>query len=331
MKNIQADIKSGNFKQAYLLYGEEAYLKQQYKYNLEKALNPDDDTMNFSHYEGKGIDVKQLIDLCETMPFFADRRVVLLEDTGFFKNKSEELADYMKELPDYLCMVFVESEVDKRNRMYKAVKACGTIAEFARQDEKTLMRWAAGILGKAGKKITQRDMELLLTKTGTDMGNLRMELEKLICYTEGRDVVTAEDIEEICTTQTTNRIFDMVRAVTEKNQKRALDLYYDLLTLKEPPMRILFLLAKQYRQLLQVKQFAEAGLAQPEMASKLGVPSFAVRNIASCARAYTISELEQAVKDFVDAEESVKTGRLEDKLSVELLIIKYSSKVSNVG
>lgn len=331
MKNIQADIKSGNFKQAYLLYGEEAYLKQQYKRNLVKALNPDGDTMNFSHYEGKGIDIKQLIDLCETMPFFADRRVILLEDTGFFKNKCEELADYMKELPDYLCMVFVESEVDKRNRMYKAVKACGTIAEFARQDEKTLMRWAAEILGKAGKKITQRDMELLLTKTGTDMGNLRMELEKLICYTEGRDVVTAEDIEEICTTQTTNRIFDMVRAVTEKNQKRALDLYYDLLTLKEPPMRILFLLAKQYRQLLQVKQFAEAGLAQPEMASRLGVPSFAVRNIASCARAYTISELEQAIKDFVDAEESVKTGRLEDKLSVELLIIKYSSKVSNAG
>ena len=96
--------------------------------------------MNFSHYEGKGVDIKQLIDLCETMPFFADRRVILLEDTGFFKNKCEELADYMKELPDYLCLVFAESEVDKRNRMYKAVKACGTIAEFARQDEKTLMR-----------------------------------------------------------------------------------------------------------------------------------------------------------------------------------------------
>lgn len=327
MKNIQADIKSGNFKQVYLLYGEEAYLKQQYKQNLVKALNPDGDTMNFNHYEGKGIDVKQLIDLCETMPFFAERRVVLLEDTGFFKNKCEELADYMKELPDYLYLVFAETEVDKRNRMYKAVKAYGSIAEFIRQDEKTLMRWAAGILGKAGKKITQRDMELLLTKTGTDMGNLRMEMEKLISYTEGRDVVTAEDIEEICTTQTTNRIFDMVRAVTEKNQNRALELYYDLLTLKEPPMRILFLLAKQYRQLLLAKQFAAAGLAQTEIGSKLGVPGFVVKNITTCARAYTISELEQAVKDFVDAEESVKTGRLEDKLSVELLIIKYSSKV----
>ena len=224
----------------------------------------------------------------------------------------------MKELPDYLCMVFVESEVDKRSRMYKAVKSCGAIAEFIRQDEKTLMRWAAGLLGKAGKRITQRDMELLLTKTGTDMGNLRMELEKLICYTEGRDVVTGGDIEEICTTQTTNRIFDMVRAVTEKNQKRALELYYDLLTLKEPPMRILFLLARQYRQLLLAKQFTASGLGQTEIASKLGIPVFALRNVLSCARAYTVSELECAVEDFVDAEEAVKTGRLEDKLSVRI-------------
>ena len=325
MKNIQEDIKSGNFKSAYLLCGEEAYLKVQYKNKLLKALNPDDDTMNFNHYEGRNIDVKELIDLCETMPFFADRRVVLLEDTGFFKNKCDELADYMKELPDYLCLVFVEDEVDKRSKMYKAVKSCGRIGEFARQDEKTLMQWAAGILKIEGKNITQRDMELLLTMTGIDMGNLRMELEKLITYTGDRNVVTRADIQEVCTTQTQNKIFDMVRAVTEKNQKRALDLYYDLLTLKEPPMRILFLLAKQFRQLLLVKEYTEEGVAQPEMASRLGVPSFVVRNIASCARSYRISELRQAVTDFVDAEEAVKTGRLQDVLSVELLIVKYSS------
>lgn len=219
----------------------------------------------------------------------------------------------------------MEDEVDKRSKMYKAVKSCGRIGEFARQDEKTLMQWAAGILKREGKNITQRDMELLLTMTGIDMGNLRMELEKLITYTGDRNVVTRADIQEVCTTQTQNKIFDMVRAVTEKNQKRALDLYYDLLTLKEPPMRILFLLAKQFRQLLLVKEYTEEGVAQPEMASRLGVPSFVVRNIASCARSYRISELRQAVTDFVDAEEAVKTGRLQDVLSVELLIVKYSS------
>ena len=143
--------------------------------------------------------------------------------------------------------------------------------------------------------------------------------------TKDKDIVTAEDIEEICTTQTTNKIFDMVRAVTEKNQKHALELYYDLLTLKEPPMRILFLLAKQFRQLLQIKRFLEDGTPQTEMAAKLGVPSFVVKNLAACAKSYRIWELEQAVQDFVDAEEAVKTGRLGDMLSVELLIVKYSS------
>lgn len=89
--------------------------------------------------------------------------------------------------------------------------------------------------------------------------------------------------------------------MTEKNQKRALDLYYDLLTLREPPMRILFLLAKQFRQICLTKKLSEEGLSQTEIASKLGVPSFVVRNLESCARAYTVEELENAVRDFVDA------------------------------
>ena len=326
MKSLQEDLKTGNFKTAYLLYGEEAYLRQQYKDKLLKELNPDGDTMNFSRYEGKGIEVREMIDLCETMPFFADHRVILVENSGFFKNKCEELADYMKTLPDYVRMIFVEEEVDKRSRMYKAVKNIGRVTEFSRQDEKSLMRWAAGILGREGRKIKTSDMELFLIKTGTDMGNIRMELEKLITYTMGKDVVTAEDIEEICTTRTENKIFDMVRAVTEKNQRKALDLYNDLLTLREPPMRILFLLSKQFRQMCFAKKMSVEGASQNEIATRLGVPSFAVRNLLVCARAYKIEELEKAEADFVDAEEAVKTGRLQDVLSVELLIVKYSMK-----
>ena len=326
MKNLQEDIKTGNFRRVYLLCGDEAYLKIQYKDKLIKALNPDDDTMNFSKYEGKGIEVREMIDLCETMPFFADYRVILVENSGFFKNKCDELADYIKTLPDYVRMVFVEEEVDKRSRMYKAVKAEGRIVEFAKQDEKTLMRWAAGILGREGRKITTRDMEFLLTKTGTDMGNIRNELEKLIMFTMGRDVVTAEDIEEICTTRTENKIFEMVRAVTEKNQRKALDLYNDLLTLREPPMRILFLLARQFNLLLQVKELQRLGCDQKMIASRTGLQSFVVRNYTGCTGRYTTAQLRQAVEDFTQTEEEVKTGRLSDVLSVELLIVKYARK-----
>lgn len=325
MKSIQEDITTGNLKPFYLLHGEEPYLKQQYKHKLIQALRAEEDSMNYTRYEGKGIEVRQLIDLCETMPFFSDTRVILIEDSGFFKNKTEDFAEYLKTPPGYLRIVFVETEVDKRNRMYKTVKDLGRVVEFGVQDEKTLMRWAAGILGKEGKRIRQADMEMFLARTGTDMGNIRMELDKLIAYTMGRDTITAGDIESICTTQITNKIFDMVRAVTEKNQKRALELYYDLLTLKEPAMRILFLLARQFKQLLETKQLTEEGAAQNEIASRLGVPSFAVRNLQACARSYSTGELMQAVEDFAESEEAVKTGRLEDVLSVELLIVKYSN------
>ena len=81
MKSIQEDIKNQQFKPVYLLFGEEAYLRQQYKQKLLDALMPEEDTMNYSRYEGKGIEPREIIDLAETMPFFADRRVILLEDT----------------------------------------------------------------------------------------------------------------------------------------------------------------------------------------------------------------------------------------------------------
>ena len=326
MKSILEDIKTQNFKQAYLLYGEEAYLKHQYKNKLKNALLPEDDTMNFSRFEGKGTEIPKVIDLAETMPFFADRRVILLENTGFFKNKADALADYMGSLPDYLVLIFVEEEVDKRNRMYKAVQKQGRAVEFARQDEKTLMTWVLGMMKKEGKQITQRDMELFLQKTGTDMGNIERELEKLLCYTMGRDVITKADIEAVCTTQITNHIFDMLRAVTDKNQKKALDLYYDLLALKEPPMRILFLLARQFNLILQVKELVKEGYDQGQIGKKAGLQPFVVRNYMTYARKYSEEDLRSAVEECVSTETKVKTGYMTDSMSVELLLVKFSSK-----
>ena len=146
MKSLNEDIKTGQFKQVYLLYGEEAYLKKQYKDRLTRAMLPEGDTMNYAYYEGKGIDGAELIDLAETMPFFAERRLIVVENSGFFKSAEPQLADYMKELPETACFLFVEQEVDKRSRMFKAVKAVGRAVELGRQDEKTLLYWIAGHL-----------------------------------------------------------------------------------------------------------------------------------------------------------------------------------------
>ena len=123
MKSLNEDIKTGNFKGAYLLFGEEAYLKKQYKERLREAILPEGDQMNYAYYEGGGINPAELIYLAETMPFFAERRLIVVENSGFFKSAVPELADYIKTMPETACFLFVESEADKRGRMYKAVKA----------------------------------------------------------------------------------------------------------------------------------------------------------------------------------------------------------------
>lgn len=325
MKMLAEDIKNGSFKTSYLLYGEEAYLRSQYRDRLKNALADPQDTMNVSCFEGKGIRPEEIIDLAETLPFFASRRVILIENSEFFKTKCDKLADYLPSMPDTACLIFVEAAVDKRGRLYKAVKDKGRVVEFQTQDETTLTKWILGILKREGKQISRSALSLFLERTGTDMEHISRELEKLLAYTHERDAITPQDVEEICTVLTTNRIFDMIRAIAEKNQKEALKLYYDLLTLKESPRGILALLARQFQQLLLVKSLMVKGYDQASMASKTGLAPFIVRRLMGQARNFTAEQLTSALTDCAKAVEDVTSGRMNDVLSVELLIVKYSS------
>lgn len=321
MRQINEDIKQGNFKQAYLLYGEERYLRRQYRERLRKALCSEGDTMNTHFYEGKNVAVGEIIDLAETLPFLAERRVIFISNSGLFKSGGEQMAEYLAAPCETTFFVFMESEVDKRSKLFKTVQSKDYAAEFAIQDEKTLMRWSAGVLAKDNKKISENTLQLLLSKTGTDMENIQMELEKLICYCMDRDVITAADVEAVCAARISNHIFDMINAVADKQQRRALDLYYDLLALKEPPMRILFLIARQCNMLLQAKELKSKGYDNRTISSKLGVAPFIASKYLNQASKFKSATLRTAVEKCVDAEEAVKTGRMNDVMSVEILIM----------
>lgn len=326
MEQLLQDLKQQNFKNVYLLCGEEAYLRNQYKKRLKDAMAEEGDTMNYSYYEGKDVNPKAVIDMAETLPFFADRRVLMVENSGFFKNKCEELADYVSAIPESTCMIFVETEIDKRNRLYKEVKKYGRVVEFGTQKEDTLLKWVLGMLKKEEKSITKETLLLFLTKTGADMQSIKNELEKLLSYTEGRDTITSGDVEKVCVTQTTNRIFEMINAIADGNQKKAMELYENLLALKEPPMRILFLIARQFRQLYLLKMLSKEGLPSSEIAKQAGIVPFAMKKYQAQAKSFTEEELREAVEECVAGEEAIKTGAMGDRLTVELLIMKYSKR-----
>lgn len=321
MKQITEDIKQNKFKQVYLLYGEERYLRRQYREKLRSVLCAEDDTMNVHFYEGKDISVGEIIDLAETLPFLAQRRVIFLSDSGLFKSGGEKMAEYLAAPCESTFFVFSESEVDKRSKLYKTVQAKGCAAEFGPQDESTLKRWIAGTLAKDGKKITESTVQLIISKTGTDMDNIRMELEKLVCYCMDRDVIADGDVEAVCTTRISNHIFDMINAIADKKKKEALELYYDLLALKEPPMRILFLIARQCNMLLQTRELKSGGHDNRAIGAKIGVPPFIAQKYVNQAARFQTSVLRNALRQCVEAEEAVKSGRMNDRMSVEILIL----------
>ena len=324
MQKLLQDIKNKEYSQIYLLHGEEAYLRKQYRDKLKEALIADGDTMNNHYYEGKDTKIEEIIDLAETLPFLAEKRVIVIENSGWFQKGGDKMAEYLPGIPETTYLIFVETQVDKRSKLYKTVKNKGRIAEFSHQDEQMLKRWILGMLKKEGKNITAADMQFLLERTGTEMAHIKTEMEKLLCYTMGKAEVTREDIEEICTKRVQNQIFDMINAIADKNQKKALDLYYDLLTLKEPPMRILALIGRQFNLLLQVKELRKKGYSQPVIAEKTGLHGFIVGKYEKQAVKFKTAELREVLEACVEADENVKTGKMNDVMSVEILICKYS-------
>ncbi|MBR6478382.1 MAG: DNA polymerase III subunit delta, partial [Lachnospiraceae bacterium] len=265
MQRINHHIKENQFQQVYLLYGEERYLKRQYTDKLKKAL-AGDDTMNVHFYEGKDVPVTEIIDLAETMPFLAQRRVIFLSDSGLFKSGGDQMAEYLKSPNETTYFVFTESEVDKRSKLFKTVSTNGCAVDFTPQDEATLTKWVATLLSKEGMKVTQATVLHFLSKTGTDMENIQMELEKLISYCMGRDVVTNADVDAICTTRLQDRIFDMTEAVARRQTTKAMNLYYDLLALKVQPLQILAMLSRQYNLIYQAKELKKRGIPDREIA-----------------------------------------------------------------
>ncbi|MDE7327979.1 MAG: DNA polymerase III subunit delta, partial [Lachnospiraceae bacterium] len=283
-----------------------------------------------------GIDRMEVAHIGQTLPFFAPRRLVVVENSGWFrqaetKGEKTTFADALKSFPDTTVVVFCEEEVDKRGRLYKTVKECGHICEFTALDIKDLKLWVAGLLKAEGKKITDGTMNYFLMKVGTDMGNIRTEVEKLTAYTLGRDVISLEDVDAVCTEQVTGQIFKMMDQIAMQNSKNALALYHDLLLLREKPLYVLFLMLRQFNLLMQVKQMGAEGMANAEIAKKAGIPPFAVGKYLSQARAFPVQVLKEALQYGVQTEAQIKSGRMDEQIAVELMLVHFAALAKERG
>lgn len=330
MKEIRRQIKEQDFQRVYLLTGDENYLILQAKELLVHAMVAEGDEMNYAVFEDSKIDLQQLRELAMTYPLFATKRVLVLDRTGIFKSGKDAFVEILQALPETTCVIICEPEVDKRSKAYKWIKKNGYVGEFLKKDqtEKVLMRWVAALLGKEKKKIRESDVRFFLERVGDDMFQIKNEIDKLISYVGEREEIRREDIEQITSGEVRNKIFELVAAIAEGKKRQALAYYDDLILLKEPPMRILFLIVRQYRILLLISNMRSLRKPDKDIAQAAGIPAFAIRKNAAQLGGYTVPILEHCIASCIQVEEEIKTGRISDQIGLETLIVGLSERIA---
>ncbi len=342
-------LKGGDLKRVYLLYGEQAYLRLQNREKLVKTLMGDGDTMNLSRYSGSEVTARELIEMAQTLPFFADRRVIVLENTGLLSPKSaarsvtgsktssqiaeeaDRIAGFIPQIPDTTAVVFVEESVDKRGKLYKAIikskkEKLGDILECATPSESDLRAWAGGIFRKNGLAISGRTLALFLDYTGEDMQNIAGEAEKLSCYCMGENQISEQAVRDVCSPRIKDRIFDMIEAIALRDRKKALGIYMELCELRTAPQIILSLMRRQFDQLVKIKELSGT-MSDAEIASMVGVPPFVVsKKYKPALRMYSADELLEALDDCITADQESKSGKIDAGIAAEMIIVRHSGR-----
>ncbi len=325
MQRINNDIKNDTYKPVYLLCGDEAYLRVQYKNKLKDALVAPDDSMNYSYYQGKNVNPAEVIDLSETMPFLADRRVIILENTGFVKDGNEELADYISDgVNDTTVIIFAESAVDKRTKLYKAIDKSGLVVSFDPQNDDTLKKWILSRLKKEDKLIKAHTLDVFLETVGTDMYAVSAELDKLISYTMGREAITEEDIAAVCTVSLQNKVFDMIGKIGLKQGSEVLKMYRQFLDMKETPYGILALIVRQFNYILQIGDLMDRGFTTAQIAPRVGLSPYVTGKYIAQVKKFTYDELTGILEACARTDHAVKRGDINAEVGVELLITEIS-------
>ena len=322
MRRLKEDIKNKSFHNLYLLYGEEDYLKKLYRNSLKEAVLDGSDEMNYSYFEGKETDIASVREIADTLPFFSDYRIVVIEDSGLFK-AANDLADYLPNMPSSTIVLFVENDIDKRNKLYKYVNKEGIAVEMKQMSPADTKQFIGLKLKENGKQIKESTVDYFLQKVDNSMTNIINELDKLIAYTEGQSEITIADIDAVCCVQVTGRIFQMIDYAAMGKKNDTLKLYSDLLELRESPMSILYLITRQFNILLQIKDIADE--PKGEIASKLSIPPFTVGKYISQARRFEKIRLRSMLDECIETEYNFKRGIISDQIGVELLLLKFAS------
>ncbi len=325
MQSIKQQIKDNSIHGAYLLYGEEDFLKDFYSDKIiDLCTQEGPKEFNSMKINSDKIDTDAVAEFILSMPFMADKKVLMIKNSGIFSKANDAVKKFWTEtfdtLPEYMVIVFCESSVDKRSVLYKAISKSHTAEEFPLSKEADLINWFARLLKQHGKMLTKEDISFVIENVGRNMYLLKNEAEKLAAFTaEKEELISHEDVEICICKSLEGKVFDLIDNITNGKRAKVIEGIQDLKTLREQPVVIVALIFRQFSILRKIKVMEGEPISA--IAQKTKLRDFVVRKNLSQLKRFTLDQLNEAIFACSKTDESIKSGLCEPWLAVEKLAI----------
>lgn len=328
-QKLKKDLADGGVPgRLYFFHGEETYLRDYYLGRLkERLLSGGMGEFNLHEIRARDMSPHALEEAVDCLPMMAERTLILVTDYDLFKAGEKDREDYIRifsQLPDYCCVVFVfdliEYKSDARTKLAVAVKQNGTVVNFVRQDQGDLVDWVRRRFRALGKDIDSRLALELIFLCGDLMTNLIGEIEKIGAYSKQKHITRA-DIEAVATPQLDAVVFRMTDAIGDRNFDGAMAVLGELYQMQEPPIKIMWSLGKQMRQIYSARLALEAGEGASAVASLWGIKSYPADKLVASAKRFSLRWCRRAVIRCGETDLAMKsTGQDGQQLLTALLL-----------
>ena len=302
----------------YLLYGTNYFAIQK---EIEK-ITKDFDKMNISKYDLTEDDIKDVISDAETFSMFADSKVVIAENAAIFTSSGsgdlETLENYLADINPNTILIFTvnEEKVDERKKITKKIKKDYKLISFNQNETpNSLVR---NLLNDYN--ITSSNINLLIDRVGTNPLILENEVNKIKLYKDDK-TVTKEDIINLTTKRPEIDIFKLIDDIVMKNKDEALEIYNEMLKVNEEPLKIVILLASQFRLMYQAKELAKKGYSEKNISELLKVHPYRVKLALQKGKKYKAETLLNYLSVLADIDIAIKTGKTDKNLALELFLL----------
>ncbi len=324
-KDFDRLLAQGGIPSVLLFEGEEEHMKQAALGALQKKLLPEGlEDLNRTLLDAPETD--QIIAAAETLPFMADRRLVIVRDHPALTGRAEaddRLAEYLPSVPASAVLLFYcTQKPDGRKKLYTAVKKLNGIVVFSPLRDRELTSFVTSAFRDLGKECDERTADLLVFTCGSDTGLLLTEIAKVASHAGDAPSIHPDSIRAVATPSAECTVFQMVDAVVSGQGSRAFLLMRNQLLAGADRMYMLSMLLRQFRLLQHIKIMQYEKRSQAEIRSALGVPPFAVDQYIRQAAGWTNGQVKKAVSICFDAEYGVKSGRLSQDGALEAVMLK---------